>query len=95
MPNEKYTSVPLDEESDDGARRSPEGSSTAVDVRNIVFLVLFSVVWFMLGLAIGHKGSSSGQRTSAPPSEPTQNGLLSPQSFIPPSMYMCIFSCHV
>jgi hypothetical protein len=82
MPDEKYTSVPLDEENDNDMSRPRQRELTSIAqvVKNVVFLTLFAVVWFIFGLGIGHTRSRSVE--SFPSSKATENGLLPPQAFI-------------
>jgi len=81
MLSDKYTSVPLDEENDDGNRGSYERKSKGQFVKNVILVAFVSVVWFLVGYTIG-----GGRAHSVLADSISSSGLLPPQAFIPSSM---------
>lgn len=93
MSDSKYVSLPLHEDDQSGARCHERDSSIAAqDVKSVLFLIVFAVVWFLVGLGVG-RGETSGRLTSTSNAAPAD---LSPaQSFVPESTDMPYFSLHV
>lgn len=92
MSDSKYVSLPLHENDESGVRCHQHDSTVvAQDAKNVLLLIVFAVVWFLVGLGVG-RGETSGQLTET--SKAAENGLLPPQSFIPESTGMLYFPIH-